>query len=172
MSETNFVDIIDLPDVDNNQNMLEFISYCFKSIFFLAKKDLQERKLPQTCIVIEEAHTIIPEWSFVADSRANSKGNPALNAIAQVALQGRKYNVGLLIVAQRTATISKTVLTQCNSIVSFQEFDKTTIEYLANYYGDSIVKTLPNLKFRQAVASGKAFASTVPMIFTVPEISD
>lgn len=172
LSETNFVDIIDLPDVDNNQNMLEFISYCFKSIFFLAKKDLQERKLPQTCIVIEEAHTIIPEWSFVADSRANSKGNPALNAIAQVALQGRKYNVGLLIVAQRTATISKTVLTQCNSIVSFQEFDKTTIEYLANYYGDSIVKTLPNLKFRQAVASGKAFASTVPMIFTVPEISD
>ena len=171
LSETDVVDIIDLPDVDNNQNMLEFISYCFKSIFYLAKMDLQERKLPQICIVIEEAHTIIPEWNFVADSRANSKGNnPALNAIAQVALQGRKYNVGLLIVAQRTATISKTVLTQCNSIVSFQEFDKTTIDYLANYYGDSIVKTLPNLKFRQAVASGKAFASTVPMIFTVPEI--
>ena len=149
--------------------MLEFISYCFKSIFGIAKKDLQEHKLPQICIVIEEAHTIIPEWNFVADSKGN---NPAINAIAQVALQGRKYNVGLLIVAQRTATISKTVLTQCNSIVSFQVYDKTTIDYLENYYGDSVVKTLPNLKFRQAVASGKAFASTVPMIFDVPEFKD
>lgn len=169
VKDVQFIDIINLPTIDNNQNMLEFISYCFKSIFYLAKNDLQNHSLPQICIVIEEAHTIMPEWNFIADSRGN---NPAINAIAQVALQGRKYNVGLLIVAQRTATISKTVLTQCNSIVSFQEFDKTTIDYLANYYGDSIVKTLPNLKFRQAVASGKAFASTVPMIFTVPEISE
>lgn len=169
VKDVQFIDIINLPTIDNNQNMLEFISYCFKSIFYLAKNDLQDHSLPQICIVIEEAHTIMPEWNFIADSRGN---NPAINAIAQVALQGRKYNVGLLIVAQRTATISKTVLTQCNSIVSFQEFDKTTIDYLANYYGDSIVKTLPNLKFRQAVASGKAFASTVPMIFTVPEISE
>ena len=169
INETDVIDIIDLPNVDNNQNMLEFISYCFKSIFGIAKKDLQEHKLPQICIVIEEAHTIIPEWNFVADSKGN---NPAINAIAQVALQGRKYNVGLLIVAQRTATISKTVLTQCNSIVSFQVYDKTTIDYLENYYGDSVVKTLPNLKFRQAVASGKAFASTVPMIFDVPEFKD
>lgn len=167
VKDIQFIDIINLPTIDNNQNMLEFISYCFKSIFYLAKNDLQKHTLPQICIAIEEAHTIMPEWNFIADSRGN---NPAINAIAQVALQGRKYNVGLLIVAQRTATISKTVLTQCNSIVSFQEFDKTTIDYLANYYGDSIVKTLPNLKFRQAVASGKAFASTVPMIFTVPEI--
>lgn len=51
-------------------------------------------------------------------------------------------------------------------------YDKTTIDYLANYYGDSVVKTLPNLKFRQAVASGKAFASNVPMIFDVPEFKD
>ena len=167
--ETDQIDIIDLPNVDNNQNMLEFISYCFKAIFCIAKKDLHEHKLPQISITIEEAHTIIPEWNFVADARGN---NPAINAISQVALQGRKYNVGLLIVAQRTATISKTVLTQCNSIVSFQEYDKTTIDYLANYYGDSVVKTLPNLKFRQAIASGKAFASNVPMIFDVPEYED
>ena len=163
------VDIIDLPTVDNNQNMLEFISYCFKAIFALAKLDLQKHELPQICIVIEEAHTIIPEWNFVADNRGC---NPAINAIAQVALQGRKYNVGLLIVAQRTATVSKTVLTQCNSIVSFQEYDKTTIDYLSNYYGEAMIKALPNLKFRQAIAAGKAFASTVPMIFNVPELRE
>ena len=171
INETDYIDIIDLPNVDNNQNMLDFISYCFRSIFTIAKNDLQSHSLPQICILIEEAHTIIPEWNFVVDYK-NNKNNPAINAISQIALQGRKYNVGLLIVAQRSATISKTVLTQCNSIVSFQEFDKTTIDYLSNYYGDSIVKTLPNLKFRQAIASGKAFASNVPMIFDVPEYKE
>ena len=36
--------------------------------------------------------------------------------------------------------------------------------------GEEIASILPTLKFRQAVAAGKAFASTVPMIFEVSEI--
>lgn len=59
---------------------------------------------------------------------------------------------------------------QCNSIVAFQEFDKTSFDFLANYFGQVISDMLPNLKFRQAVAAGKAFKSTVPMIFEVPEL--
>lgn len=122
------------------------------------------------CIVLEEAHTIIPEWNFASESSKN--GQASMNAISQIALQGRKYNVGLLVIAQRTANVSKTVLTQCNSIISFTEYDKTSIDFLANYYGESIASILPTLKFRQAVAAGKAFSSTVPMIFEVPEIKD
>ena len=78
----------------------------------------------------------------------------------------------MLVIAQRTANVSKTVLTQCNSIISFTEYDKTSIDFLANYYGEEIASILPTLKFRQAVAAGKAFASTVPMIFEVPEIDE
>lgn len=163
------ISIIETPTVDNNTNMLDFISYCFKAIFSIAKKDLITKQLPQLCIVVEEAHTIIPEWNFVADAKGN---NHAINAISQVALQGRKYNVGLLVIAQRTATVSKNILTQCNSIISFTEYDNTSIDFLANYYGDSIANILPSLKFRQAVAAGKAFSSTVPMIFEVPEIKE
>jgi len=87
-------------------------------------------------------------------------------------LQGRKYNVGLLVIAQRTANVSKTILTQCNSIIAFQEFDKTSSDFLSNYFGQEISSTLPNLKFRQAIAAGKAFKSNVPMIFEVPEINE
>ena len=131
---------------------------------------MDNKESPQLCIVLEEAHTIIPEWNFASDTNKNSQAS--MNAISQIALQGRKYNVGLLIIAQRTANVSKTVLTQCNSIVSFTEYDKTSIDFLANYYGDSIANILPSLKFRQAVAAGKAFSSTVPMIFEVPEIKE
>ena len=75
-----------------------------------------------------------------------------------------------MVIAQRTANVSKTILTQCNTIVSFQEFDKTSSEFLSNYFGSNMANTLPNLKFRQAIAAGKAFKSSVPIIFEVPEI--
>ena len=124
----------------------------------------------KVCIVLEEAHTIIPEWNF---SSSHDKTSQALvNSIGQIALQGRKYNIGFLVIAQRTANVSKTILTQCNSVVVFQEFDKTSSDFLSNYLGPDFVNSLPNLQFKQAIAVGKAFKSNVPMIFEVPNIEE
>ncbi|ADR23412.1 hypothetical protein MATR_27380 [Marivirga tractuosa] len=158
--------IFELPDVSNTASILEYTRQLFKALFVLAKS---ERCFGhKVCIVLEEAHTVIPEWNFVGIADKSSQS--LLNSIAQIALQGRKYDVGLLVIAQRTANVSKTVLTQCNTIISFQEFDKTSSEFLANYFGQGIASTLPKLKFRQAIAAGKALKSNVPMIFEVPEI--
>src|SRR5690554_3559818 len=160
------ISIFELPEVDNTSGILEYTRLFFKLLFHIAKKDNSYGN--KVCLVLEEAHTVIPEWNFtgIADKSAQS----LLNSIAQIALQGRKYNVGLLVIAQRTANVSKTVLTQCNTIISFQVFDKTSTDFLANYFGQGIANTLPNLKFRQAIAAGKALKSNVPMIFEVPEI--
>lgn len=68
--------------------------------------------------------------------------------------------------------MSKTVLTQCNSIIAFQQFDKTSGEFLANYMGNEMIEVLSVLKPRQAVAVGKAFRSGMPRIFEVPYIED
>ena len=95
-----------------------------------------------------------------------------VNSISQIALQGRKYEIGFIVIAQRTANVSKTVLTQCNSIIAFQELDKTTSEFLANYMGRDYVEMLPTLKPRMAIAMGKAFRSTAPMLFEVPTINE
>lgn len=95
-----------------------------------------------------------------------------VNSIAQIALQGRKYNIGFIVIAQRTANVSKTVLTQCNSVIVFQELDRTTSDFLANYMGKSFVDILPTLKSRTAIAMGKAFRSNSPMIFEVPNINE
>jgi DNA helicase HerA-like ATPase len=119
-------------------------------------------------VVLEEAHTVIPEWNFIG---AEDKGAHALvNAIGQIALQGRKYGVGFMVIAQRTANVSKTVLTQCNTIVAFQQFDRTSGEFLSNYMGKEMVEALPMLRPRNAIAVGKAFRSGLPVIFRVPDI--
>jgi hypothetical protein len=160
--------IIELPDVSNTQNILEYTKRLFKELFKIAKERQQNNK--RICIVLEEAHTVIPEWNFSGES--NKASQNVLNSIAQIALQGRKYNVGLLVIAQRTANVSKTILTQCNSVVAFQVYDKTSIDFLQNYFGEDMASILPSLKFRRAIAAGKAFKANVPMIFEVPEIKE
>lgn len=165
-SEESRISVFELPDVSNTASILEYTRQLFKALFVIAKS--QKCFGHKVCVVLEEAHTVIPEWNFVGIADKSSQS--LLNSIAQIALQGRKYDVGLLVIAQRTANVSKTVLTQCNTIISFQEFDKTSSEFLSNYFGQGIASVLPNLKFKQAIAAGKALKSNVPMIFEVPEI--
>ena len=41
---------------------------------------------------------------------SDNASKATVNSIAQIALQGRKYNIGFIVIAQRTANVSKTVL--------------------------------------------------------------
>jgi hypothetical protein len=162
------VAVFELPDVANSTSILSYTRWFFKVLFDIAKEG--EHIPGQLCVVLEEAHTVVPEWNFVA---ADDKGAQALlNQIGQIALQGRKYGVGFMVIAQRTANVSKTVLTQCNTIIAFQQFDKTSSDFLANYMGSTMIDALQNLRPRQAVAVGKAFRSGLPTIFRVPDIAE
>lgn len=158
--------VFELSEISNNASSLEYTRWFFWVLFNTAKYFQNYGK--RVCIVLEEAHTIIPEISSMGVSDSASRAT--VNSIAQIALQGRKYNIGFIVIAQRTANVSKTVLTQCNSVIVFQELDKTTSDFLANYMGRSFVDILPTLKNRTAIAMGKAFRSNSPMIFKVPDI--
>lgn len=162
------VALFELPDVSNTNAILSYTRYFFKSLFEMAKGgDLGNI---QFGVVLEEAHTVVPEWNFVASE--DKSAGALINQIGQIALQGRKYGVGFLVIAQRTANVSKTVLTQCNSIIAFQQFDRTSADFLANYMGSGMVDALQSLPPRTAVAVGKAFRSGLPMIFRVPDIQE
>src|SRR5690606_28324025 len=76
-------------------------------------------------LVLEEAHTIVPESNMFDRDRANTKA--IVGRMAQIALQGRKYGVGLLLISQRTALVSKTLLSQCNTCISFSLMDQTSL---------------------------------------------
>jgi len=168
LGHQNNVAVFELPDVANSTSILNYTRWFFKVLFDLAKEGGHIAE--QLCVVLEEAHTVVPEWSFVS---AEDKGAQALlNQIAQIALQGRKYGIGFMIIAQRTANVSKTVLTQCNTIIAFQQFDKTSGDFLANYMGNKMIEALQNLRPRQAIAVGKAFRSGLPTIFRVPNIAE
>ena len=162
----NNLTVLELPDVSNTEATLEYTQWFFRMLFRAAREHNCYGK--QVCIVLEEAHTVVPEWNFIGIAEKSAQA--LVNNISQIALQGRKYGVGFVVVAQRTASVSKTVLTQCNTIVAFQCFDGTSIEFLSHYLPRPTADALPHLRFRHAVAVGKAVRSTVPLIFEVPEI--
>jgi DNA helicase HerA-like ATPase len=114
--------------------------------------------------VLEEAHTIIPETNFLGDLGDFGSSKALVAKMSQIALQGRKYGVGLFVIAQRTANVSKSVLTQCNTIICFQAFDETSFNFLGNYIGKDMVQSLPHLKPYHAIVTGKAVKSSIPMI--------
>ncbi|MBE9135615.1 ATP-binding protein [Nodosilinea sp. LEGE 07088] len=108
-------------------------------------------KLP-VLLVLEEAHNFIP-------GRANT--NAEQNSIAttkQIAQEGRKFGVGLLLISQRPSRLDETTLAMCNSFVIMrmvnpadQNFVRKVIESL----GEDEAKLLPDLDKGEAILSGQ-----------------
>lgn len=162
LSGTDKIGIVELPTMSNTVEVIGATEKLFEAIFNFAKKKYDEQTPTKISLVLEEAHTIVPEEKFLGVNNWDSKA--IVNKMGQIALQGRKYGIGLLVIAQRTANVSKTVLTQCNTVICFQAFDETSFNFLGNYVGKELVQTLPNLKQYSAIVTGKAIKSNVPMI--------
>lgn len=161
------VRVFELPELSNTEGVLEYTKFFFQEVFNQARDGALNGK--RMCIVLEEAHTVVPEWNFTG--LADKASQALVNNISQIALQGRKFGIGFVVIAQRTANVSKTVLTQCNTVIAFQCYDGTSLEFLSHYLPPQLVKALPSLPPRHAVAVGKAVRGSVPLIFQVPDLS-
>ena len=155
--------LIELREISNTKATLWLTETYLSTLLGLAKDGVAPGKV---LVVVEEAHTVMPEASFAGLGDFDSKG--IIAKITQIALQGRKYGVGLLVLAQRTATVSKSVLTQCNTVISFACVDDTSINFLRNVFGSAIAESLPGLRKLRAVAHGPWIRSQIPITFDVP----
>lgn len=122
----------------------------------------------KVCVVYEEAHSIVPERTSVA-ARSDEL---ATARTARAILQGRKYGLGCLLVTQRTANVTKTILNQCNTIFAMRIFDDTGKDFLSNYIGGDYAAVLPSLKARHAVVFGKASSCDNPVMVRLNDRSD
>lgn len=112
------------------------------------------------CLVLEEAHSLVPEWQSVTVEGEKT----ATMATARAILQGRKYGLGSLIVAQRTANVTKSILNQCNTVFAMQTFDITGMNFLANYVGADYSQILSSLKPRTCIACGFGVNLAAPVM--------
>ncbi len=154
--------VFELPKITNSKATLRATELYLSNIMEWARKHRRARKI---LIVLEEAHTIIPETAW---SGFDNDTQWVVSKISQIALQGRKYGVGLLIVTQRTALVSKSILSQCNTNFTFTLVDKTSLDYLSNIYSQEHARAVPNLRSLEMIAYGKAIKSDKPILAKIP----
>ena len=143
-----------------------YVQEVFKWIVQTVRLSPGKNERAHVCIVFEEAHSLIPEWNQVSEKNDTDY----VNKTARVILQGRKFGVGSLIITQRTANITKTILNQCNSIIALQSFDQTGLDFLKNYMGDEYSNSISTLPLRHAILVGKASSSSRPVIFKIDDL--
>lgn len=150
--------VFELSEIANTKATLRLTELYLSSIMAWARKNRKARRI---LIVLEEAHTIIPE-TFGAGFDYETQW--VVSRIGQIALQGRKYGVGLLVVSQRTALVSKTILSQCNTFFTHCLIDQTSLTFLQSVYSAEHVRPIPNLRFLECLAFGKALRAERPVL--------
>lgn len=152
MGKYNIEEVIELTTVEKTRIITEkILSYCM---------DQGQTNSARCALVLEEAHSLVPEWN----SASSSGDQVATNGTAKVILQGRKYGLGCIVVTQRTANITKSILNQCNTIFAMRVFDETGKNFLENYIGNDYSSVLPTLEERQAIVIGKSLGLKQPII--------
>ncbi|MFQ6242624.1 ATP-binding protein [Sinorhizobium meliloti] len=150
--------ILELSELSSSRASVRVTELFLSTIMEWARAN---RRARQVLLVLEEAHTIIPE-TYGAGFDANTQY--VVYRIGQIALQGRKYGVGLLVVSQRTALVSKTILSQCNTFFAYSLIDQTSLTFLESVFSHDHVKVIPNLRFLEFLAFGKAVQVERPIL--------
>lgn len=100
-------------------------------------------------IVLEEAHLFVREGSASAAHRA----------VDQIAKEGRKHGVGLMLVSQRPTDLDSTALSQCGTIIALRLTNQADRSRVAAALPDELsdmVSLLPALRTGEAIVTGEA----------------
>jgi Helicase HerA, central domain len=151
----------------SRMSMVEVTQYVAEEVLRLAQNLPQLDPHPgvdddraRICLVLEEAHSLIPEWNSVTSPADQLSTNSTAKAI----LQGRKYGFGCLLITQRTANVTKSILNQCNTVFAMRIYDATGMGFLENYIGAGYAKLLATLRPRHAVIFGRGSSCDAPLI--------
>lgn len=145
----------------------EFQATLYTLIARLLFKSKVRGKLKYPCLlVLEEAHNFVPgraEHPAILRSIAITK---------QIAQEGRKFGVGLVIISQRPSRLDETTLAMCNSYIIMrmvnpadQNFVRKVIESL----GEDDARLLPDLDVGEAILSGQLINFPVLVRIKPPE---
>lgn len=153
--DKNKIYCIDLSDIHEENIRWELSSNIMRKIFDGKKEGESE---PDTLFVIEEAHNFAPE--------SVGKNNPAGLIIRKIAAEGRKFNLGLFVITQRPASVSKGVLSQCSTQVIFRlvnPSDITSVGEVVEGISEEELRLIPNFKRGQGIFTGVAIDESVLM---------
>ena len=146
MIEPPGVYVINLRDLSDDEERREIVGKFLNALFNKAKETNGNFK---SLIVVEEAHNYAPEGS--------GKGSSSSRMLKKIASEGRKFDVGLLVITQRPAYISKDVIAQCNTSAIFRLINTHDISAIGNMVeavSEELLTQLPAFDTGQCILTG------------------
>lgn len=127
------------------------------TIYSIIADDIFEAKLKNELtypvfLVLEEAHNFAPGKP---NTTAEQK---AITVTKQIAQEGRKFGVGLMLISQRPSRLDETTLAMCNSYIIMRMLnpaDQSFVRKVIESLGEEETKMLPDLDVGEAILSGQ-----------------
>lgn len=122
-------------------------------------------KLP-ALFLLEEAH------NFVPSKAASGAEERSITITKQIAQEGRKFGVGLILISQRPSRLDETALAMCNSYIIMRMVnpaDQNFVRRVVESLGEDDAAMLPNLDVGEALLSGQIINFPVLVKIKEPE---
>ncbi len=148
-SQIKVIDFSDVP-VDILPVIVGLVARIIYQVQFWMDRD-KRRPLALVC---DEAHLYLPK----KDGK-NPVEQRAIENFEKIAKEGRKYGVALLVISQRPADVSTTILSQCNNVIALRLTngdDQNTVKRLMPESLEGLMDTLPVLDMGEALVVGDA----------------
>jgi hypothetical protein len=146
------IKVIDFSEVPSD--VLPVVAGTFARLLYDVQFWLRAEKRTPFCLVCDEAHLYLP----VKDD-ADATEKQALATFERIAKEGRKYGVSLLVVSQRPADVSRTILSQCNNFLILRltnDSDQSVVKKLMPDSMAGLTEILPLLDTGEALLLGDA----------------
>jgi GTPase SAR1 family protein len=152
LSSNKNIVIFDFKDVLNLDARINMAGLLMKEVFILSRLDGKKR-----LVILEEAHNFAPERGAL--DVPFGRENLSYLMTKRIALEGRKFCVGLIAITQRPANISKYILSQLNTQAVFRLITKNDLDAVSVFFGEGqmeLLRLLPSLRPGTLFLSGIA----------------
>ena len=143
--------IIDFSEVPSD--ILPLITGLVARLVFSIQQWTDQNARHPIALFCDEAHLYIPQ---VAQDSIDAKG---LHNFERIAKEGRKYGISLVVISQRPADVSKTVLSQCGNFIAMRLTNPDDQNVIRRLFPDnlgSFSELLPVLNIGECLVVGDA----------------
>lgn len=161
----NGVKIIDFSEVPSD--ILPLITGLLGRIIFTVQQWTDANDRHPIAIFCDEAHLYLP---VSADDNMDERG---LKNFERIAKEGRKYGVALVVISQRPADVSKTILSQCGNFIAMRLTNPEDQNVIRRLFPDNLgdfADMLPILDVGEALVVGDASLLPSRVILDKPKI--
>lgn len=149
--DKNGIKIIDFSEVPSD--ILPLITGLIGRLVFTVQQWTNDADRHPIALFCDEAHLYLPA---IANDNMDERG---LKSFERIAKEGRKYGVALVVISQRPADVSKTILSQCGNFIAMRLSNPEDQNVIRRLFPDNLgdfAEMLPILDVGEALVVGDA----------------